>query len=215
MPLPELIAALERDVRAEAEASVEEARRSAELCRREGRIARAGRKQAELDALRRELDEAERGGLSEARREARRRVLETRARTIEEVLGQARELVLQGALAERMREAVPRLLRAAFERVGDGACRVRCSPELAEATREALGARTEVSVEPDEAVVAGVIVEAQEGRLVVDATPAALLEARRAHLAVAIGERLRVEFGVDVSALGTIALGASVVDEEV
>jgi len=209
VPLPELIAALERDVRAEAEAALEGARRSAELCRREGRASRAGRKRAELDALRRELDEAERGGLSEARREARRRVIEARARIIERVLEQARELVLQGALAEGMREAAPRLLQAAFERVGDGDCLVRCSPELLEATREALRQRAGMSVEPDEAVVAGVIVEAQEGRLVVDATPVALLGARRAHLAVAVAERLRVEFGVDVA-----ALGATAVDEE-
>jgi vacuolar-type H+-ATPase subunit E/Vma4 len=199
--LPELIEALEREARAEAERELAQAGERAAALRAERLEARERRRSEVLGGLQAELDESERDELSRARREARRRWLEARGAAVERVLVRLLERLGEPAGRERVRRAAPALLAQAFAHAGDGPCTLRCGDQLADLAEPLAAARPGARLVVDASAPRRLLVEAREGALLVDATPDELLRSRRARLAVETCRRLQERLGLDASEL--------------
>jgi V/A-type H+-transporting ATPase subunit E len=185
MALQDLLASLERDARAEADALLTDAR------------ARAAGLQADADArmeLRRRdtLEIAERAhratgelAVAQASRAARARVLEARARAIEHVFAAVTAELPAAIASPAYLQSLPLRLAAARACLGDTPAAVRCSPSLLPALR-AIAGTPPLAVTTDGALGPGFVLAACDGSLDVDETLTTQLARRRPQLVIEV-----------------------------
>lgn len=192
--MEELLAALEREARESAEATVEAAR--VEVARiRERAAAEAARLRAEhLGRVEAEEHARSARALVEARRRARGAVLTARAALLERVFERAR-LGLPAALSSApTRRRLARDAREALRFLPPGGAVLECPPTLADETRAAVADRPGVRVEPREGAAPGIVLRGTDPAApAVDDTLPARLERWRPELAIAVVRRLGTE----------------------
>jgi vacuolar-type H+-ATPase subunit E/Vma4 len=164
MGLDALLAALEREARAEADRHLSAAREEAERIRAAGE-ARAA---ALVAARRREVaaEHAKRstGAMVAVVRAARVQELEAQASLLEAVQSSARRALTTAPLQE-WQPALPTLLEAGLRFAGAGEVEVHCSPAAEEGVRQALGGRRDTRVVADADVPAGIEVRRTDGTM--------------------------------------------------
>ncbi len=184
MPLPDLLAALERDAGTQADAILAAARAEAERVASdtEARIAtqRAAARATTETVRRGELER----DLARARREAQARVLAARGGLIDRV-----ERAVRGLLPEAMKqpaylESLAPALQEALSSAGDVPVEIRCSPPLEQSIRRLVSGRPSATVTADAAVGSGFRVRSEDGGMEVDATLESRLVRERAQLAL-------------------------------
>lgn len=155
MGLDALLAALEREARAEADRHLSAAREEAERIREAGELRAA----ALVAARRREVaaDHAKRStaAMTAVVRAARVRELEAQAALLAQVRVRTRDALAAAPLGE-WRPALPNLLEAGLRYAGAGALEVHCSFAAEEAMRQALSGRADVRVVADPGFPAGI-----------------------------------------------------------
>ncbi len=189
MPLPDLLAELERDAAARAQAILSDARqRSAtgvEAARRDvaQRLSAAlGRREAELAA-------AIAASLAAARHDARRRTLTARATYLDRVREAARRR-LRGAQADDdVVASLSGLLAETLTYVGHEAIEIRAAPCLTSALRRLVGTDPARTVVDDPTIDAGFVARTRDGRLTVDQTLTARLDRDWPAVAIALASR--------------------------
>jgi len=191
MALVDLIARLEEDassqveaIRRQAEDDVRAIEATAEQAISDERAAHIGRRRAERQA-------AFRQELAEARRSARARELEARHALLNRVFARARALLPDAGRSAGYQRALPSHLDEALSYLEGVACRVRCPSGCAPPLDEATASRQGASLEVDESVEPGFIVEALDGSVVIDNT----LTARLARLEGRLSVELTREVG--------------------
>jgi len=128
-----------------------------------------------------------------ARAEARARYLSAREALLERVFAMA-SASLERMPAARYAASVPRLIAEAARFLEGGPAVLRCPPDALAATEEATRGLPDLAVEPAD-LPAGVVARSADGRVTVDNTLRAILDRRRA--ALAIGLAARIEGGPD------------------
>lgn len=155
MGLDALLAALEREARAEADRYLSAAREEAERIRAAGE-ARAA---ALVAARRREVaaDHAKRStaAMTAVVRTARARELQAQAGLLEQVQARTRD-VLSAAPLREWQQVLPSLLEAGLRYAGAGEVEVYCSPAAEAAVQQALTGRPDARVVADPDVPAGI-----------------------------------------------------------
>lgn len=190
MALDDLLARLEREAEARADAILEEAR--AEAARIEAEAARglARRREERLARremeLRQELEEE----LVAARQRGRAAALRARADFLDRTFAAARERLEGSEEADARRRSLPERLTGALAFV-DGKAVVACAPEVETEARAAVVGREEVEVVPEPGLGGGFVVRSVDGRLEIDERLAARLARARDRLAVEIVDRVR------------------------
>lgn len=194
MPLDQLLAALERDAREQADRLVAEARAEAERVRDAAERDIARRRAATEGAREREHHAALEQALSNVRRAARRDVLEARDRLLARVFSAARAALPAAINTPAYRATLPRRLEAGLA-CFDGAepVVVRCSPPLVDVVQAALPPRADVRVRGDPEAGSGFRLTTPDGAIEVDDTLETRLAARRPRLARAALRRLDLE----------------------
>jgi vacuolar-type H+-ATPase subunit E/Vma4 len=196
MALDALLESLTRDAVAEAEALLSRARDDAARLRNES-MARAARRCDDAVARRAaELREGAEVARAEATRAARTRVLEARARLLQRLrvaITTQLDRALDSPNAATLR-VLARLLAEGAHFLPDGALIIaRCSMALVEPVRVAAAAFPSVRVIGDTTVGPGVVVQSEDGALVVDNTLPARLDRLWPELAIGLmaglGER--------------------------
>lgn len=190
MPLEQLLAGLERDARAQADAELAEARATATGIARDADERLARRRGEALGVREAELRGAAEVALARTRREARRRVLEAREALLERVLAAARSLLPGAVTAEAYRTALPAQLAEALRAVGDGAAVIRCLPALVPAVEATLARHPQLAVQGDPAAPPGLTVVTADGAMEVDDTLDGRLDRMRVRLALDLIARL-------------------------
>jgi vacuolar-type H+-ATPase subunit E/Vma4 len=191
MALADLLAALEREAAAQAEARRAAARAAAaEIARSADERLERRRSEAAL-ARETELRRAAETALDEARRAARRSVLDARERLLERVFAAARGLLPEAMARDGYRAVLPRHVADALRAVGDQPAVVRCPDALGDAVRAALGPRRDVTVETDPAAPPGITAGTTDGAVAVDNTLPGRLDRARPRLAIAVLARLK------------------------
>jgi vacuolar-type H+-ATPase subunit E/Vma4 len=190
MPLAHLLAALERDAAAQADALLAGARATAAAIARDADERLARRRSDVLGAREAELRAAAEAGLGEARRAARRGVLEARQRLLERVFAAARALFPRALADDAYRAALPEHLAQALSAVGEEAAVIRCADALVPAVRAALARKKHLAVQGDAAAPPGVTVVTADGAITVDNTLDGRLERLRPRLALEIVRRV-------------------------
>jgi len=186
MALERLLSSLERDAAQQVDALLAAARARAERVTRTADEQDARCKSETLEARERAQRAAVELALARARRAARGRVLEARARLLEQVFGAARDRLPAAADSQAFRAALPARLAAARACLGDSPAAVRCAPALLPALRE-LSRETEgLALQPDPAIATGFVVASCDGALEVDETLERRLRRRRPALAIAV-----------------------------
>jgi len=184
MALADLIARLEQDAASQVEAirrkagdEVRAIEVAAEQALSARRAAHVGRRRAERQAaLRRQL--------AEARRSARAHELEARHALLARVMDRARTLLSDAAGTPAYQHALPAHLDEALSYLEGVACRVRCPSSCAAPLGAAAARHQGVSVEVDESIGPGFIVEALDGSVSIDNTLPARLSRVEGRLAV-------------------------------
>jgi vacuolar-type H+-ATPase subunit E/Vma4 len=190
MPLDHLLAALERDGGAQAEALLTQARAMAAAITREADELVARRRADALGMRGTELRGVAEVALGEARRGARRAVLAARQRLLERVFNAARDLFAEAMSADTYRAALPTHLAEALNAVGDAPAVLRCPETLVPAVRAAVARKKHLTVQGDPRARPGVTVTTTDGAIEVDNTLEGRLERLRARLALEVLARL-------------------------
>lgn len=190
MPLEHLLAALERDATAQADALLADARAEAARITADAEARIAGRRRDVLGARERELRAAAEVALGEARRAARRTVLEARQRLLDRTFAAARGLFPETVLSAAYRAALPQQVAAALRCIGDVPAVIRCREALVPAVREIVAGTKHVSVESDAAAAPGFRLVTTDGAVEVDGTLDGRLERATSRLALAVLEQL-------------------------
>lgn len=183
MALADLIARLEHDadaaVRALGEEADAEARAIDEAARQE-----RDRRMTRLVTERREVRQAAlRQELYDRRRALRGQELEAREALVERVLARARALFDEATGTEAYRGALRERCTEALSYLEGVPCLVRCRPADVPVIAS-LGGRDEVTVEGDERVGPGLVVESLDGSVTIDQTLDARLTRMAGHLAM-------------------------------
>jgi vacuolar-type H+-ATPase subunit E/Vma4 len=184
VPLDQLLTALERDAREQAERVVAEARAEAARITEAAEQEVARRREATVGAQEREQRAHLEQALSEARRAARRDVLEARDRLLARVFAAARAALPDAVRRPAYTAALPQRVEAAlaaFENT-EGVV-VRAPPALAPALGAAVSGHPGLRVCADATAGSGFRVATADGSLEVDDTLETRLAARRAALA--------------------------------
>ncbi|MGE0461718.1 MAG: V-type ATP synthase subunit E [Vicinamibacterales bacterium] len=191
MALADLIARLEQDaanrveaIRRQAGDEVRAIEAAAEQALSDHRAAHVGRRHAGRQA-------AFRRQLAEARRSARARELEARHALLARVMDRARSLLSDAAGTPAYQHALPAHLDEALSYVEGVACRVRCPSSCARALAAAAARHRGVSLEVDESIGPGFIVEALDGSVSIDNTLPARLSRVEGRLAVELLNEVR------------------------
>jgi vacuolar-type H+-ATPase subunit E/Vma4 len=185
MPIDHLLAALERDGSAQAEALLTQARTAAAAIARESDELVARRRADALDARKAELSGAAQATLGETRRTSRGAVLAARQRLLERVFAAARDLFPEAMASDDYRtRALPRHLAEALSAVGDEPAVIRCPEALVAAVRSAVTRKKHLTVEGDPAAPPGIRVVTTDGAIEVDNTLEGRLDRLRARLAL-------------------------------
>lgn len=185
MALHDLLASLERDARAEADALLAAARDRAARVGADAAARVARRRGETLGAREQALRAAAELAVAQARRAARARVLTARAAAMERVFAAAGAALPAAATSPPFLGSLPARLAAARACVGDAPAGVRCAPGLAAAVQKVAGPNG-LRVVADPAVATGFVLAADDGSLEVDETLAAQLARHRPQLAVDI-----------------------------
>jgi len=187
MPLDHLLAALERDGSAQAEALLAEASAAAAAIAREADELVARRRVDRLGAREARLRGAAEAALGAARRAGRGAVLAARERLLERVFGAARDLFPEVVAGEAYRTAAfPTHLSEAVHAVGGEPAVIRCPTTLAAAARAVVAGEKQLTVQGDPAAPPGVTVVTTDGVIEVDNTLEGRLERLRARLALEV-----------------------------
>lgn len=186
MALENLLAALERDARSQAQERLERARREADVLLTEGR-ARIARERSEgLDALEAEQRARSQRRILDARRAALRKSLEARQRMLDDVLREALRRLTEAQRSRAFQDSLPGAIAEALAFVGAEPAIVSCPAAIGDEVKNALGDRPGVTLRIDPAIAAGVRIETTDGALVVDGTLEARLEQLRPHLQIGV-----------------------------
>lgn len=187
--MDELIAALERKARAQAEEILSEARAEA------GRI---------RDDAEREVDRRVAPGLAEkeaawraaasrrvagARRAGARVVLRARERLLDRVFERARAHLDEAARGGTYRAGLAERLQRALSYPA-GPAEIACAPALVDAIAEALAGSDEVTVEADPSIGPGFLVRGADGSVEIDETLSGRLDRARPALSIHVVRRL-------------------------
>lgn len=186
MPLPDLLAALEREAEDRMARDRAAALAEADQITTEARERLTRRQELELArATARLRAEAERQH-SQASRAAEQAVLTSREALLARVLALGRERLLAREPGAGERQAVRALLGDALRYLDGGAVEVRASPTLLDLVRGALADRPDHAVTAEPAVAAGGIVRGEGGRVTVDASLGGRLAARELEARIVI-----------------------------
>lgn len=196
MGIEALVARLEAEAEREADALLAEARDRAATIRREaGREAR-DREERWRDRREGELRSESEGRVAEARRRARRQVLEAREELLADVRLEARRRLEGDRALEAYRVQASTRLSAALAYLGERDAVVRCRPGLSADLRPAAdedregagrgGGVPALEVEDDPGAPVGLVVRAADGSIVVDDTLAERLRRAWDDLAVEV-----------------------------
>lgn len=188
MPLPELLAALEREAGASETEELKRAEAEAERLRRLAAGEGTARMQERLAEYARTLRASAEERLVIARRQGEARVLEARTAFLDRVFKGA--LALEGDVRgwATYRAALARDVRTLLALISGEEVTLRCAPE--DRTAVAAAAGTGVSVEPTPEVTAGVRAAAADGRMEMDCTLATRLVSARPALAIRLVQRV-------------------------
>jgi vacuolar-type H+-ATPase subunit E/Vma4 len=150
---------------------------------------------ADLTARHLEHERAERGivyqrELAQARRQARARELEARWAQLSRILERARTLVPEVGASPAYAESLPAHIDEALSFLEGLQPRVRCQPAFAPIARAAIARHGGAELVEDPSVGPGVVVEAADGSVVVDATLAARLARAEERLAIELLRQL-------------------------
>lgn len=190
MPLDHLLAALERDGGAQAEALLTDARATAAAITREADELVARRRADALGTREAELRGAAEVALGEARRAARLAVLAARQRLLERVFTAARDLFAEAVAGDTYRAALPTHLAEALNAVGDAPVLIRCPETLVPAVRAVVARKKHLTVQGEPAARPGITIVTTDGGIEVDNTLEGRLERLRARLALDVLARL-------------------------
>ncbi|HEX9610455.1 MAG TPA: V-type ATP synthase subunit E [Gemmatimonadales bacterium] len=190
MPLADLLAVLERDAEAQAEAELAAARAAATRIETDAAARLDGRRADYVTARQAELRAATERAIAEAQWRARAGVLEARQRLLDRVFAAARKELPGVARDPAFLDRLPRDLAAARAYVGDARVTARCRPEIAAAVRALAATNGAVTVVEDETAGTGVRLMAADGSVEVDDTLEARLERWLPRLALAVMRRL-------------------------
>lgn len=190
MPLDHLLAALERDGGAQAEALLTDARATAAAITREADELVARRRADALGTREAELRGAAEVALGEARRAARLAVLAARQRLLERVFTAARDLFAEAVAGDTYRAALPTHLAEALNAVGDAPVLIRCPETLVPAVRAVVARKKHLTVQGKPAARPGITIVTTDGEIEVDNTLEGRLERLRARLALDVLARL-------------------------
>jgi len=185
MPLPDLLAALERDAGAQTEAILAAARAEAERVASETEARVAGQRAA----ARATTEAAHRGelerDLARVRREAQARVLAARTRLLDRV-NRAVQQLLPGAISQPgYLETLGAAMREATAGVGDAPAEIHCTPSLVAPVRRLVAGRAHTAVTADAGVGSGFRLRTTDGAVEIDATLESRLARERVPLALA------------------------------
>lgn len=190
MGIAELRATVEARAREQIDAVRAEAEQRAVRLLAEARAEVERRRGARVEQERRSLLREQVARLDEVRRGARGRVLRSREALLERVFAAARRAVDgEPSLLPEASEVATRVERA-LAALPAGPCHFVCSPPCAEAVEAALAGREDATIEIDPESSPGFLARGAEGRLEVDARWDALLEQRRAELAIEVLRRV-------------------------
>jgi vacuolar-type H+-ATPase subunit E/Vma4 len=194
MALDHLLASLERDATAEAAALLTEAKAGVARVTAAAEAHVARRRAETLGVREQELRAAAELAVARARRAARARVLDARARAIARVFAGVQARLPAAAGSAAFHATLPARLAAARACAGDAPVAVRCAPDLAPHMRSALaGAAPAVAVQPDAAIATGFVLATTDGSLEVDETLEARLARRRQELTVDVARELEAD----------------------
>lgn len=178
MPLEQLVAALERDAEAQAQALVAKARTEAAAISAQAEERLSRRRREVLGAREVERRAAAELALADARRLARREVLDARHRLLDRVFAAARAAIPAAVKSQAYRAALPAHVAEALACIGGDPAVVRCHPALVRDVRRIVAKKDHVSVRRDAGLGVGVKVVTADGVVEVDNT----LEGRVARL---------------------------------
>ena len=190
MALQDLLASLERDATAEADALLEAARARAASIAADAAARTAQRRRETLEVKERELVAAAELAAAQARRTARARTLQARERAIERVFAAVTAGLPDAAGSPAFLAALPARFAQARACVGETPGVVRSAPALVRALRKLAAGTEDLKVVADKAVATGFVLSAGDGSLDVDETLTARLARRRPQLAVDIAHAL-------------------------
>lgn len=189
MALSDLIARLEQDAQTQVHAIREAA--AAEVLAIEAtghrEVADATVRHVEHEAVRRQRVRQRELGL--ARRAARARELAARRELLDRVLARARTLIPEVAASAAYRDALPSHLVEALSYLQGARPRVRCQAAFATIVQSAIANHAGAYVVIDETVGPGVVLDIDDGKVVVDNTLAARLARVETRLAIELLQR--------------------------
>lgn len=190
MALDHLLAALERDATAQAEALLAEARATAAAVTREADERVAQRRRDALATREAAVRQSMESALAGARHASRRRMLDARQRLLNQVFAAAHALLPDGAKGALYRAAVSRHVADALAATGDEPVVIRCPEGLVPGVQAVVASQTHVTVRGDTAAPPGIVVTTTDGVIEVDQTLDGRLERLRAQLALEVLARL-------------------------
>lgn len=186
MALDDLIARLEQDADAQVDAIARAADAEVAAIALAVTQALSARTEHSLETGRATRRAAFERQLADRRRAARARELAARHATIDRVFTRALA-ILPGSSHTGAWDAIwPRLASEALSYLPGSACRVRCRPEVAAIIRRTLGHDPRVTVMEDTTADPGLVVDAGDGSVTIDATLATRLAQRRPQLAIGL-----------------------------
>lgn len=183
MALDQLLGALEREAQLTVERLGAEARTEAERITALAEVMAGHQRAAEVERLTRDRRERGEAEVATARREARREALLARARLLQRVEEAVRRACPGALAAEPYRASLGGRLEAALAAFRPGApVSARCASTIATPLLAVWPAARQGEVQADDGVGSGFILADPEGRLEVEETLEARLEARRPEL---------------------------------
>lgn len=184
MGLEALLAELDADAAAEREAVLAEARERADRIFAESERSLSRRRGERLDAARAEEERTALADTSDARSDARRLVLDARRRIAERVRAEVERAIVSSASHPAYPPRLAHELRSAARLAPPGPFELRVAPELVAHVDDVMprvegtvgrGRSAEVEITPDPDLVAGFLLVAEKGRVVIDGTLGARL----------------------------------------
>lgn len=170
MALDALLQSLTRDAEHESEALLEQARGEAARIRAEA-DARVARRCADAVAVREiELRDRADGARARASREARARLLDARRRLLDRVRAATEEALRRALDAPERAPVLAALVREAIDFLPEVPVIARCPTALVARVRAAASGLDDLRVEGDDAVPPGVLMQPEDGSVVVDNT---------------------------------------------
>jgi vacuolar-type H+-ATPase subunit E/Vma4 len=190
MALAELLRTLEAEADERIAGLLAKARADAERLRADSAGESDRRRAAALLAREAELRATAARTLEEARREAKRRVLEARASALERIRSRSEALLAERVADPGLSSVLAGELARALEYLGTAPAVVEAPAPVLEVLGRKLGDRAQVTLQPTSAHRPDLLVRSSDGSLTVDATPASRLARAWPRLAIGLAARL-------------------------